>query len=211
VAEDVPSAKLSLIRKEEEPRAATERAARSYQVSHPLLARCHGEDPEVRDAEVRLVESLPPCLVVCEELAAKGGLQRPLPRYRHSAPVSFEEEVRNLPALQGVREAEAEDSIRLDPETVELLALANFDLPAEGQAKAPGLWRRSSEHLFRLDELNPLALTAGHLEGDHDLGDRKSVTQEEAGEIAILGLHAESAGLRLALGGERLRAAVPRA
>jgi len=61
------------------------------------------------------VKPLPPGLLVCKELAAKGGLQKPLSRYRHGAPIGFEKEVRNLPALRGVREAEAEDTIRLNP------------------------------------------------------------------------------------------------
>ena len=121
--------------------AAGGRLARLDQVPHPLFGRRHGQDPEVRDAEVRLVDSLPPRLAVAEEFAAKGGLQKPLPRYRHGAPISFEKEVRNLPALRGVREAEAEDTIRLNPEAVELLAFAQIDLPAEGQPQAPGLRR----------------------------------------------------------------------
>jgi len=75
------------------------------------------------------VKSLPPRLLVCKELAVKGGLPKPLPGNRYGAPISFEKEVRNLPAFRCVREAEAEDTIRLNPEGVELLAFAHIDPP----------------------------------------------------------------------------------
>lgn len=156
------------------------------------------------------MESLPPRLAVAEEFAAKGGLPEPLPLYGHGASVSFEEEVRDLPAFRLVREAEAEDSIRLDPQAMELLAHAQLDLPAEGQAQSPRLRRRCGEHLLRLDEGHPFPAATADLEGHHHLGDRERVAEEETGEVAILRLRAERAGLQLALGGERLGAAPPK-
>src|SRR6185295_4123930 len=82
-----------LVCKEVETRAASqERVTSLYKTFHPLPARRHGQDPEVRYAEVRLVESLPPYLPVAEELAEKAGLREPLPRDRHGAAVGFKEE-----------------------------------------------------------------------------------------------------------------------
>ena len=178
---------------------------------HPLLARRHGEDPEVRDAKVRPVKALPPGLPVAEELSPEGGLLKALPHNGHRTAICFEEEVGTLPTLRLAVVVEAEYPIRLDPEAVEFLALAHLDLPAEGQAQPPGLRRCSREYLLRLDERHPFLAAAGDLEGDHDLGDREGVAQEEAGEVAIRRLPGWRAELPLACGGERLGAAPPQA
>src|ERR1700687_5616674 len=52
----VHSPKSLVTREKEDPPTAPERPARGNQVPHSLLARRHGEDPEVRDAEVRSVK-----------------------------------------------------------------------------------------------------------------------------------------------------------
>lgn len=59
VTEYVSVAWRLLLRKEEEALIASEGPARGYEVPHPLLARRHGEDPEVRDGEVPSVKPLP--------------------------------------------------------------------------------------------------------------------------------------------------------
>lgn len=176
---------------------------------HPLPARRDGEDPEVRDAEVRLVEPPPPRCLVGEELATKGGLSEPSPGDRHGAPVSFEEEVRNLPALRCIREAEAEDPIRLNPEAVGFTLDADLDLPSEGQAQVPGRPRSPREHFLGRDESHPLAAPAIHLEGHHDLGDRKRVVKEDPGEVPVLRVPPD-APPDLTLRLEDLHAAVPK-
>jgi hypothetical protein len=53
----------------------------------------------------------------------------------------------------------------------------DLDLPAEGQAQAPGRFRGSGEHLLGPDELYPFGVAAGHLESHNDLGDRESVAR----------------------------------
>jgi Domain of unknown function (DUF4417) len=67
---DSREAECSLSRKEEEasvPKGVT----RGDQVSHPLLARRHREDPEVRDAEMLPVKPLPPGRPVTQEFPPK--------------------------------------------------------------------------------------------------------------------------------------------
>src|ERR1700674_349896 len=132
IFEDVFAADHFLCGEKKEPRAAGERPALHHEVPPPLLARRHGEDPEVRDAEVPPVKALPPGLPVSEELAPEGGLIEPLPRDRHGAPVSFEEEVGAPSLLRRAGEPQTEDPIRFYPEAVELAALLDLYLPAEG-------------------------------------------------------------------------------
>lgn len=177
--------------------------------SHPLLARGHSEDPEVRDAEVGLVVSLPPCLLVADELAQEARLREPIPRDRHGAPVGFEEEECVPPVLRRVLEAKAEDPIGFHSQAVRLAAMADLDLPAEGQAQPPGFCRRRGEHLLGRDELHPLAAPAGDLEGDHDLGYRERVVEENPGDVPVLRVPPDAAPPYLSLRLEDLRAAVP--
>src|ERR1700687_1671330 len=124
--------KSLVTREKEDPPTAPERPARGNQVPHSLLARRHGEDPEVRDAEVRSVKPLPPRLPVGEELAPERGLREALACNRHGAAVSFKEEVPKPPMIRLPRESQAEDPIRLHPEAVELAALLDLNLPPEG-------------------------------------------------------------------------------
>jgi hypothetical protein len=131
-AENVSSGKSPLVREEEEPLAPADRPAGGDEVPHPLLARRHREDSEVRDVEVRSVNSVPPSLPVAEELAPEGGLVETLSRDWHRAAVSFEEEVGAPPMLRRAGEAEAKNPIRFHSEAVELAALLDLDLPAEG-------------------------------------------------------------------------------
>src|ERR1700730_12342164 len=105
---------------------------------HPLRTRRDGQDPDVRDAKVGRVKALPPGLPVAEELAPEGGLVETLPRNRHGAPVGFEEEVCESAVLRRSGEADPECAIRFAPDAVELSALADLNLPAEGQPQAPG-------------------------------------------------------------------------
>ncbi|HXO41732.1 MAG TPA: hypothetical protein VN999_09805, partial [Thermoanaerobaculia bacterium] len=77
-------------------------------------------------------------------------------------------------------------------------------MPAEGQAEAPGRFRRCREYLLGPDELHPFRVAAGDLEGDHDLGDGEGMAEELAGDAAA---HVPSEGAAsLALGGEDCRA-----
>jgi hypothetical protein len=93
---------------EEEPRAAAgEGPARLDEVLHPLPARRHGQDPEVRDAEVALVKPLPSCPLVREELAEKARLRESPSRDRHRASVGFEEEEGAVPAFRLILEVKA--------------------------------------------------------------------------------------------------------
>ena len=126
--QDVPTAQTLLVREEKEARAAGKRPACCHEVPHPLPARRDCEYPEVRDAEVRLVEPPPPYLPVAHELAEKARLSESLPRDRHRAPVGFEEEERMPPVPRLSLEAQAEDFIRLDPQAVELAPLTDLDL-----------------------------------------------------------------------------------
>jgi hypothetical protein len=199
-------AKVLLAREEKEPGPAEERVASVYKIPDPLLARGHGEDPEVRDAEVPSVKALPPGLAVAEELAPEGGLLKALPHNGHRTAIGFEEKVGAALVLWRTGEAEPEDAIRLSTEAVELLALSHFDLPTERQAQSPGRFRRSGEYLLGRDELHPLSVAAGHLEGHHDLGDGEGVAEELAGDISAL---PSDGGTALALGGEDRGAPVP--
>lgn len=128
-------AQALLVCKEEKSRtAAYESPTRGHEVPHPLLARRHGQDPEVREAKVRLVDSPPPGLLVGEELAEKASLRESLPHNRHRTPVGFEEEEGAVPPLRFALEAQAEDPIRLHAQAVRLATVADLDLPAEGKA-----------------------------------------------------------------------------
>ena len=84
------------------------------------------------------VKCLPPSLPVAEELAPERGLPEPLACDGHRAPVSFEEEERTPPVLRCIIELEAEDPIGLHAQAVRLAAMADFHLPAEWKAQAPG-------------------------------------------------------------------------
>lgn len=135
MTQDVPAAKSLPVReKEEAPTAARERPACSHQVLHALPGRRHGQDPEVRDTEMHPVESLPPRLLVAEELTEEAGLAQPLSHDRHRTPIRFEEEEGAPTVLWCALEAETEDAIGLDSQTVGLALRANLDLPAEGKA-----------------------------------------------------------------------------
>jgi hypothetical protein len=207
VADDTPTAGRLLVGKEEQAPTAPERPARGKQMPPPLLARRHGEDPEVRDAEVGSVKALPPGLPVTEELAPEGGLVEAPAHNRHGAAVSFKEEVRQPPMIRLPLEAQAENPIRLYPEAMELAALVDFDLPAERQTQAPGCFRRSGEDLLRRDELHPFRVAADHLDGHHDLGHREGMAKELAGDVAVPVPSQGAASF--ALGGEDRRAPVP--
>src|SRR4051794_15312764 len=176
---------------------------------HPLPARRHGQDPKVRYAEVGFVESLPPCLLITDELAQKAGLPEAFPCDRHRPPVGFEEEVGTPPVLWRSVELKAEDLIRLHAKAVGLPALSDLDLPAEGQAKPPGRLRSPREHLLGRDELHPLATPASDLERNHDLGDRKRVVKEHSRDVALLRLPPDAAPLQSSFPLEQLRAMVP--
>ena len=84
MSEHISMTNSSLIGEEEQPHCATERVAGIDYMAHPLRVRRHGEDPEVWDAEMGPMDSLPPGLAVAEELAPEGGLVEPLPRDWHS-------------------------------------------------------------------------------------------------------------------------------
>jgi hypothetical protein len=114
-----------------------------------------------------------------------------------------------LPVLRSVLEAEAEDPVWLHSQVVRLAALADFDLPAEGQAQPPGFCRRRGEHLLGRDEPHPLSAPAGDLEGHHDLGDREGVVEEDPGEVPILRVPPDAAAPHHTLRLEDLRAAFP--
>lgn len=114
VRQDIPTGEVLSIREEEEARAAApERSARLHKMLHPLSVRRHGEDPKVRYAEVGPLNSLPPRLLVADELAGKARLPEALPRYRHRASVGFEEEVGTAPVLWRSVELKPEDPIWL--------------------------------------------------------------------------------------------------
>lgn len=176
---------------------------------HPLSARRHGEDPEVRDAEVRPLDSLPPCLLIAKELPEKARLPEALPHDGHRAPVGFEEEEGALPVLWRAVELKAEDPIRLHSQAVEPAVPADIDLPAEGQAQAPGSLRCQREHLLGRDEPHPLAASAGGLDGHHDPGDGEGVIQEDPGDVAFLRVPPDAASLQSSFPLEQLRAAIP--
>jgi len=90
VCEDVPAAKPPSIGEKEEARGATgESPARFNQVPHPPPARHVSQDPEVRQAEVLLVKSPPPRLLIGEELSEEAGLAEPFPHDRHRTAVGF--------------------------------------------------------------------------------------------------------------------------
>jgi hypothetical protein len=208
--QDVHMAKSIEVLEEEEARAsANERPACGHKVLNSLSARRHRKDPEVWDAEVRGVEPLTPSLLVGQEFADKGGLGQALPRDRHRAPVGFKEEVGASPVHWRSVELQAEDTIRLKPQTVELPVLADLDLPAERQAQAPGLRWRSREHLLGRDEMHALAVPTGDLEGHHDLGDRERVVKEDPGEVPVLHVPPDASRPRHTLGLEDLCAALP--
>lgn len=210
MAQNAPAAKRSLIPEEEEARsAAPERSASLHEMLHPLPVRRHGEDPKVRYAEVRPVDSLAPCLLIAEELSEKAGLRESLPPDRHCAPVGFEEEKRMPSVLRPTLVAKPEDLIRFHAQVVRLPIMADIDLPAEGEAQAPGRLRCPREHLFRPDELHPLAAPAGDLKGHHDLGDCDRVVQEDPGEVPVLRVPPDASRPRHTLGLEDLRATVP--
>lgn len=210
MAEDILSREPFPVGEEEQAGAAAhERLARLLKMLHPLPARRHGEDPEVRYTEVRLVESLSPRLLIRQELPEKARLPKALPHDRHRTAIRFEEEVRVPPGLQCPLELKPEDPIGLHAQAVRLPALADLDLPAEREAQAPGLRWRPREHLLGRDEPHPLATPAGGLEGDHDLGDRKRVVEENPGDVSVLRVPPDAAPPHHTLRLEKLGATVP--
>jgi len=76
-------------------------------------------------------------------------------------------------------------------------------------AQAPGRLRCPREYLLRWDEPQPLATSAGDLEGRHDLGDREGVVKENPRDIALLRFPTDAAPLQPSFPLEQLRAVVP--
>ena len=131
MCQDLPAAESFPVREEKDSSAAPEHPTCRNQVLYPLPGRRHGQDPEVRDAKIPPVDSLPPRLLVAEELPEKAGLDEAPSCDWHCAAVGFEKEVGTVLAFRLTLEAKPEDPIRLHAQAVGLAAVADLDLPAE--------------------------------------------------------------------------------